>query len=204
MLIFWLAGYPGKRLVLRQLIYWRRTGFFTERLFDKEEALIGEWSATLDLIAKSKWFSSAAKLPETTALGEIKRSVLRSFLEDIPEDGAKYQAPIMDDINLRKVDQYISHAIMDGDEICGLIMVQKAEDGLWPLFMYAESENETKALIKSAYEEAIAELSKDTDVWVRVRSKEMGELLEKLVPKKIDDRYLLVAKVSEYQKLKYS
>ena len=32
MLIFWLAGYPGKRLFLRQLIYWRRTGFFTERL----------------------------------------------------------------------------------------------------------------------------------------------------------------------------
>ena len=56
----------------------------------------------------------------------------------------------------------------------------------------------------SACEEAIAELSKDTDVWVRVCFKEMGELLEKLVPKKIDDRYLLVAKVSEYQKLKSS
>ena len=176
--------------------------FFTERLFEKEEAMIGEWNALLSDVAKSKWLFGPGKLPETKSLGEVKKSSLSSFFENIPEDGDAYPASLMGEIDIKKADRRLSRVIVDDDEVCGILLIQKAEDGLWPVFLYSESENETKALIKGAYEEASAKLPADTDVWVRTRFEAVGNILEKVVPKKISDRYLLVASVSEYLSLK--
>ncbi len=174
--------------------------YFTERLFEKEEELPGEWNAMLGPIARSSWLDSAGKLPVTSALGEAAPDALRSFLDHIPEEGNACRSPLMEEANLKTFDRSISRVITDGGDVCGLLLVQNTQDGLWPLFLYAESENEAKALIKDACKEAGTRFAPDTDVWVRIRTEAAEKLLETIAPKKIRDRYLLSAEVSEYRK----
>lgn len=173
--------------------------FFEERLFEKEESLIGEWNVVLDSLGRSEWLSRTGKLPETRSVRDVPPGVLFSFLNSIPEYGEAYKASLMGEVDLRTIEPSLSRVIMDGEEVCGMLLVQKAEDGLWPLFLYVESDNETKALIRDSYKAAHRSFAADTDVWVRIRSKEVGELLESLVPKKITNRYLLVANVSDFR-----
>ena len=138
--------------------------FFAERFFIHKRDLTGIWQGPLFALMQEKTYKSDTdKLPKTKALSEFpadKRSDIIRQLSEIEGHISFY------DLNGEPegFDPELSYVIMDGNEAWGGLIVKKLSDSVIPVYFYADSLPEARALAVSAAGKADQKCGKDVQV----------------------------------------
>lgn len=176
--------------------------YFRERFFEEDETLPGLWKLKLVDLRKLPWFSDPGKIK----VQPLRSVHPRSFREFINTPEAKLPGEMMcksdlSGMDLEALDAELSRVILDGEEICGFFAVIATDNSLVPVALYAESEQETKALLVSSAKEAISSYDPGTDVSIISTDKRIGTLLDGIAHGKQIPAELFLADVSDYLEL---
>ena len=177
------------------------TAYFTDRLFEEEQEIPGNIRITLGELEKAKLLKAdPSKLPKPRALSsltpvQVKETVKALF--SLP--GAEYlYAP---EFGKTLISPEESFLFLDGEEPFGALLVEKGEEWMMPVLYYAESEQESTALILSSVHAGLAAGGKDQDIFLKVRKKESAAAFRRLLPEVPFSR-MLTAELASYRAVK--
>ena len=153
--------------------------YFEERFFEKEEEAYGDMIISLSELKEMKFFDqNLSKLPKAVALSSFKAGEVQEICDKLCSiDEAEMLFQKEDAKSLP--DRDLSYVIMDEEEPCGGLLVQEAGECLLPIYYYAESKNESAALVLSSMQAAL-EKYEDRDVLILQRGKKVFELLSRI------------------------
>ena len=182
--------------------------YFRQRLFEEEKEFPGEWLTDLrTLLNLPQWKQEGTTSRKAFLLSKLPSYRWREYLSLFPE--AESKIPF--------ADLELSPLLYDGDRACGILLVQqvkmdyydlenenlikRTKEVLCPIYLQAESLEDSKALVKAVLAAAKEKCSPETEVHIIIRQMKKEEykpLLESLPPYSKVEGKLLVANVREY------
>lgn len=200
----------------RDLICAGQENYFRERLFEREQILPGEWLTDLRTLALQPFFrrNPAASL-QAVSFRKLSTTMIRDGVAKLAK---MKESAMLYAINGRMdlFDADLSFFLMDGEKICGGLLVQcvkrslpdvhaevpvyLTENVLYPVLFCAGSEAEASTLLLSSIKAATEKYALDTDVHVILKNSIYEKLCTYILPEKRINSKLLIADVSEYKK----
>ena len=171
--------------------------YFRERGFWEDEDRPGEWNILVEQLGVTPYFKEDKQsFPATKTLSELSAGEVRNAIKTL---GASDKASRLFDLTkcTADYDLKLSTVLIADDEPCGLFLVIRADDICYPVFMYAESEREKKALILKAAKAARKELPSESVICLIAADDETADLAESLFPNEKTESVLLLADVEK-------
>lgn len=200
----------------RELICAGQENYFRERLFDREQILPGEWITDLRTLVSRPFFQqNPPASSQAVSLRKMSTSMIRDGMSTLAKmrESAMLYAP---NGNMDLFDADLSFFLMDGEKLCGGLLVQCVkrslpdvhadipvywtENVLYPVLFGARSEAAASTLLLSSMKAATKKYALDTDVRVILKSSIYEKLCTYILPEKRTNNKLLIADVSEYKK----
>lgn len=188
--------------------------YFKERLFHREQKLPGEWFTDLRTISSQPYFSrKGANLPQVISLRRLSVTMVRDGLASLAKMKETAMLYPMNG-NADALDADLSFLLLDGEKICGGLLVQcvtravpqlrsdvlvrPTENILYPVLFSVKSEPEARALLLACVQAALEKYDPDTDVHIILKTNIYEKLCNYILPYDRTENKILIADVSEY------
>jgi hypothetical protein len=185
--------------------------FFEERFFTEKKEMMGFWQGTLAGLMKEKVFADdCAKLSKVEALSDFSPRDRESILSQLVNlDGHVSFLDIEEEKDA--FDPELSFIIREDGQTWGALMVKKLSESLLPVYFYADSMPEARALAISAAKRAVALYGKDMPVDIILTGRSANSIEEneekeltigfatKLLPESSRGGFILRANTDDYK-----
>lgn len=169
--------------------------FFFAEYFHREEPLPGEWCKESGKLLKEEFFTEdTGRYPKAKKLSETRSKDLREAIGELWADKEAHRlsdAPGGEEL----YDPELSAVLTDEGKICGMFLLQRVGDTVYPVFLYAESDQEAKALFLSAGKAAEETLSPDTEVRLIAEDRKCAKFAKEIFKEEGKSSYLLTMDV---------
>lgn len=167
--------------------------YFRERGFWEDEDRPGEWNIAVDQLGINSYFKDDKQsIPEAKTLSEFSSGEVRNAIKTL---GTSDKASRLFDPTIFNADYdlKLSSVLIADDEPCGLFLIVRADDICYPVFMYAESEREKKALILASAKAAQKELLPGSVICLIAADDETADLAGSVFPEEKTESLLMLA-----------
>ena len=171
--------------------------YFTGQMFWTDEDHPGEWDIFVNKLKDNPYFQDdRSKYPDAVSLDAVKHS---DVVKAISVLGGKNDAISLFDMEAFSAayDPKLSVALFSDDEPCGLLLSIRSNDTCYPVFFYAETERERKAMLLKAAECVQREMPEDGNIRIIAADDLAAEIADSIFPDEMIRSEILVAETDD-------